>query len=191
MWVLRTRTHTHSVLPPSLSLPPSSSPFLLFVCFYYFYFCRYSGAPATVTTVFASSDLPRPEQWLGNIVTSTTATRADTQPDLPPSPAPSPRRAPYLSQHLRAHSLGSAETFLMHRSGRAVPAQNINGTQQQQSMWAGTHNANGQLPASHDPFDAEWAAIAARNRQAGNTVTGNSTNPFISAAAVKTFEVHM
>lgn len=151
----------------------------------------YSGAPATVTTVFASSDLPKPEQWLGNIVTSTTATRADTQPDLPPSPAPSPRRAPYLSQHLRAHSLGSAETFLMHRSGRAVPAQHINGTQQQQSMWAGAHNANGQLPAPHDPFDAEWAAIAARNRQAGNTVTGNSTNPFISAAAVKTFEVHM
>ncbi|GFG37451.1 hypothetical protein Cfor_07174 [Coptotermes formosanus] len=151
----------------------------------------YSGAPAPVTTVFASSDLPKPEQWLGNIVTSTSATSAGTQPALPPSPAPSPRRAPYLSQHLRAHSLGSAETFLMHHSGPAVPTQHINGTQQQQSMWAGAHNANGQLPAPHDPFDAEWAAIAARNRQAGNTVTGNSTNPFISAAAVKTFEVHM
>lgn len=164
---------------------------LLVLYLYYFYFCRYSGAPAEVTTVFASSDLPRPEQWLGNIVTSTTATSAGTHPALPPSPAPSPRRAPYLSQHLRAHSLGSAETFLMHHSGPAVRSQHMNGTQQQQSMWAGAHNANGQLPASHDPFDAEWAAIAARNRQAGHAMTGNSTNPFISAAAVKTFEVHM
>jgi hypothetical protein len=68
----------------------------------------------------------------------------------------------------------------------------MNGTQQQQqSLWASAHNANGQVPAAHDPFDAEWAAIAARNQQAGQSVTRNSTNPFITAAAVKTFEVHM
>lgn len=150
----------------------------------------YSGTPASITTVIASSELPRPEQWLGNIVTSTTAASAGTQPALPPSPTPSPRRAPHLSQHLRAHSLGSAETFLMH-SGSAVPSQYMNGMQQQQSMWASAHNANGQVPATHDPFDAEWAAIAARNQQAGQSVTGSSTNPFISATAVKTFEVHM
>ncbi|XP_033610966.1 protein numb isoform X3 [Cryptotermes secundus] len=152
----------------------------------------YSGTPASITTVIASSELPRPDQWLGNIVTSTTAASAGTQPALPPSPAPSPRRAPHLSQHLRAHSLGSAETFLMHHSGSAVPSQYMNGMQQQQPMWASAHNANGQVPATHDPFDAEWAAIAARNhQQAGQSVTGNSTNPFISATAVKTFEVHM
>jgi hypothetical protein len=64
--------------------------------------------------------------------------------------------------------------------------------QQQQSTWASAHNANGQVPAMHDPFDAEWAAIAARNnRQSGQTVTGNSTNPFITSTTVKTFEVHM
>jgi len=155
-------------------------------------FYRSSGTPDPVTTVFASSELPRPEQWLGNIVTSTTAASAGTQPTLPPSPTPSPRRAPHLSQHLRAHSLGSAETFLMHRFGSTIPSQHTNGMQQQQSMWASAHNANGQVPAAHDPFDAEWAAIAARNhRQAGHTMTGNSTNPFINATTVKTFEVHM
>lgn len=80
----------------------------------------------------------------------------------------------------------------MHHSGSAVPSQYMNGMQQQQPMWASAHNANGQVPATHDPFDAEWAAIAARNhQQAGQSVTGNSTNPFISATAVKTFEVHM
>jgi hypothetical protein len=80
----------------------------------------------------------------------------------------------------------------MHHSGPAVPAQYRNGIQQQQSMWPSAHNANGQLHATHDPFDAEWAAIAARNHQpAGQSVTGSSTNPFINSAAVKTFEVHM
>jgi hypothetical protein len=80
----------------------------------------------------------------------------------------------------------------MNHSGSSVPSQHMNGMQQQQSMWTSAHNANGQVPATHDPFDAEWAAIAARNhRQASQTVTGSSTNPFITTAAVKTFEVHM
>ncbi|XP_069686745.1 protein numb isoform X4 [Periplaneta americana] len=166
------------VLPPrSTPTPPPTS-------------TGYSGAPAPVTTVFASGELPKPEQWLGNIVTSTTA-NASTSSALPPSPSPSPspRRAPPLSQHLRAHSLGSAETFLMHR---ASPSQQMMNGMQQQSMWPSAHNANGQVPAAHDPFDAEWAAIAARNhRQASHTMAANSTNPFITSSAVKTFEVHM
>ncbi|PSN31583.1 hypothetical protein C0J52_21544 [Blattella germanica] len=156
------------VLPPrSTPTPPPAS-------------IGYSGTTAPVSTapVFASSELPKPEQWLGNIVTSTGANVSA----MPPPPSPSPRRAPHLSQHLRAHSLGSAETFLMHR---ASPHQ-MNGMQQQ-SMWPSAHNANGQVPAAHDPFDAEWAAIAARNHQ----ITTNSTNPFITSNAVKTFEVHM
>lgn len=100
----------------------------------------------------AVQDLPRPEQWLGKVAAVTLATNS-------PTPA---RRAPLLS-HLRAHSLGSAETYYTH------------------------HNANG---TSHDPFDAEWAAIASRNGQQRNT------NPFLSGTtttttAVKAFEVHM
>ncbi|XP_021923293.1 protein numb isoform X2 [Zootermopsis nevadensis] len=168
------------VLPPhSTPTPPPAS-------------TGYSGPSAPVTSVFASSELPKPEQWLGNVVTSTTGASAGTRPALPNSPSPSPRRAPYLSQHLRAHSLGSAETFLTHRSGSSVASQHMNGMQQQQSTWASAHNANGQVPVTHDPFDAEWAAIAARNHQeAGQTVTGNSTNPFINSTTIKTFEVHM
>ena len=137
---------------------------------------RFTESTAPVTAVFASTELPRPEQWLGNIVTSTTGANVETT-------SPSPRRAPLLSQHLRAHSLGSAETFMVHRSS---PLQQVNGVQQQ-SLWPSAHNANGQVSGVHDPFDAEWAAIAARNhRQAAN-----STNPFITPNTVKTFEVHM
>lgn len=69
------------------------------------------------------------------------------------APAP-PRRAPHLA-HLRAHSLGSAENYMGPKQG-----------------W----NRN-------DPFDAEWANIAAKTQQA-------STNPF-AQGAVKAFEVQM
>lgn len=108
--------------------------------------------PPATPPLPAIRDLPRPEQWLGKVAAVTLATNS-------PTPA---RRAPLLS-HLRAHSLGSAETYYTH------------------------HNANG---TSHDPFDAEWAAIASRNGEQRNT------NPFLSgpttnATPVKAFEVHM
>ncbi|GLH05595.1 Protein numb [Gryllus bimaculatus] len=119
-----------------------------------------TGLVGGVTPVVVNSELPRPDQWLGSVVNSTVGSS---------SPSPSPRRAPPLSQHLRAHSLSSAEPFLSH------------------------HNANGQPVTGHDPFDAEWAAIAARNHQQSHPappVSVKSTNPFISTS-VKAFEVHM
>lgn len=109
--------------------------------------------PLPASPLPAVRDLPRPEQWLGKVSHT-----------LGASPTP-PRRAPNLA-HLRAHSLGSAETYYSH------------------------HNANG----THDPFDAEWAAIASRNGQ-----QQRSTNPFLTGnnsvssaqTPVKAFEVQM
>ncbi|RZF39555.1 hypothetical protein LSTR_LSTR001076 [Laodelphax striatellus] len=120
----------------------------------------------------AVRDLPRPEQWLGKVSAVT----------MGASPTP-PRRTPALA-HLRAHSLGSAESYYSH------------------------HNANGGGPS--DPFDAEWAAIASRNGQdpSGQRTNGHvsgpsvrSTNPFLASATspaatvapppVKAFEVQM
>nr|CAD7258949.1 unnamed protein product [Timema shepardi] len=99
-----------------------------------------------VTSVYPRTELPRPDQWLGNVVSSTSVHS---------------RRPPPLS-HLRTHSLGSAETF---------------------------HNANGGPYVPRDPFDAEWAAIAARNQQ---QAAASNTNPFIAPpSAVKAFEVQM
>nr|CAD7595551.1 unnamed protein product [Timema genevievae] len=99
-----------------------------------------------VTSVYPRTELPRPDQWLGNVVSSTSVHS---------------RRPPPLS-HLRTHSLGSAETF---------------------------HNANGGPYVPRDPFDAEWAAIAARNQQ---QAAASNTNPFIAPpTAVKAFEVQM
>ncbi|XP_046470798.1 protein numb isoform X1 [Neodiprion pinetum] len=72
------------------------------------------------------------------------------------SPVPtSPRRAPAL--HLRAHSLGSAAGSQTFAS-RGGPA---------------------------DPFDAEWAEIAARNLQQ------STTNPFIMSNATQAFQVQL
>ncbi|XP_039284273.1 protein numb isoform X3 [Nilaparvata lugens] len=141
-----------------------------------------SGSPATMVATWAPTppatppqapasplpavrDLPRPEQWLGKVSAVT----------LGASPTP-PRRTPGLA-HLRAHSLGSAESYYAHHT-------RTNGT--------GT---------GQDPFDAEWAAIAARNGQTDGEQRTNghqprSTNPFLAASSptaqpVKAFEVHM
>lgn len=79
----------------------------------------------------SNASLPKPEQWLGQIVNSAS-----------PSPGKmdgvSPRRAASFSAHMRAMSLDSAP---------APP---------------------------NDPFDAEWAAITARQKN-------SSTNPFLSS----------
>lgn len=110
--------------------------------------------PLPASPLPAVRDLPRPEQWLGKVSAVT----------LGASPTP-PRRTPGLV-HLRARSLGSAESYYSH------------------------HNANG----THDPFDAEWAAIASRNGQ-----QQRNTNPFLTnntsvnntPTPVKAFEVQM
>lgn len=90
--------------------------------------------------------LPKPEQWLGQIVNSTSPALA--------LEGTSPRRAPMLGIHSRTMSLGSAESF-------------------------------GRLPTQIDPFDAEWAAIAARQNNAQNT------NPFLSSTTPQAFQVRL
>ncbi|KAG8226530.1 hypothetical protein J437_LFUL006920 [Ladona fulva] len=152
-----------------------------------------------------AADLPRPEQWLGSITGAVVAgdvplengssitTEANNVQAQPPVVQPfqqqsTPRRAPHLA-HLRAHSLGSAETFL-----------NASANVGQNSWWSGSGDENyTQGPPSHDPFDAEWAAIAARNHRAGGigqggpistTNAGIGTNPF-AQNVVKAFEVQM
>lgn len=94
------------------------------------------------------STLPKPEQWLGQIVNSA-------------SPVPgkmdgtSPRRAPSLASHSRAMSLDTgADTF------------------------------STRPPGQPDPFDAEWAELAARQTA--------STNPFLSTSpAPKAFQIQL
>lgn len=90
--------------------------------------------------------LPKPDQWLGQIVNS-------ASPSLGLEGS-SPRRAPLLGPHSRTMSLGSAESF-------------------------------GRLPAQPDPFDAEWAAIAARQNNA------QSTNPFLNSSTPQAFQVRL
>ncbi|XP_071454469.1 protein numb isoform X4 [Hetaerina americana] len=178
--------------------------------------------------VDAIPDLPRPEQWLGSLTGAVAENggpqvevggpHAPTPPPPPPPPPPplrqhvatqqaqppppsncsngvnnnvnsnnncssgTPRRAPHLS-HLRAHSLGSAETFL-GAQGSAT------------AWWSGSGDEG---HGGHDPFDAEWAAIAARNHRAAAAaaaaVTSQGggplgTNPF-AQNVVKAFEVQM
>ncbi|XP_066155223.1 protein numb-like isoform X1 [Euwallacea fornicatus] len=93
-----------------------------------------STSPNSSITSSTMATLPKPEQWLGQIVKST-------------SPVPgrmdgsSPRRTSSFGSHSRAMSLDSAsETF---------------------------------KPKQPDPFDAEWADMAARQGQA-------NTNPFLN-----------
>lgn len=106
--------------------------------------------------VQASGDLPKPEQWLGSVTGSVPPPPPPTVQSVPPCPS-NQRRAPPL--HSRALSLGSAG---LHQ-------------QQPQSTRGPT-----------DPFDAEWAEIAARNlRQAAQT------NPFIMPNATQAFQVQL
>lgn len=108
---------------------------------------NFSHSPNPSIDSSSSVTLPRPEQWLGQIVSSAgpIAKEAETA---------SPRRTPLLGPHSRTMSLGSAESF-------------------------------GRLPQV-DPFDADWAAIAARQEN------GQSTNPFlVNSAAPQPFQVQL
>lgn len=97
-------------------------------------------------TIDSTTSLPKPDQWLGQIVNSTTPIPTSRMDGV------HIRRPPSIGAHSRAMSLDSAETF----------------------------------PKSHpDPFDAEWAALAARQ----NT---NNTNPFLSSnVAPQPFQIQL
>lgn len=94
-------------------------------------------------SIRSNANLPKPEQWLGQVVNLATPSGTDV--------IQSRTKPPTLSSHSRAMSLDSASSY----------------------------------SRSPDPFDAEWAALAARQ----NT---NSTNPFLSNAATpKAFQVRL
>ncbi|KAB0795391.1 hypothetical protein PPYR_12230 [Photinus pyralis] len=99
--------------------------------------------PSPNPSVGSNASLPKPDQWLGQIVNL--ATPSSGVDGIPP------RSKPSLSAHSRAMSLDSAATY----------------------------------SKSPDPFDAEWAALAARQ----NT---NSTNPFLSnSTSPQAFQVRL
>lgn len=105
------------VTPVSLSFSPNLSQ---------------SQIPANNSISSTASNLPKPDQWLGQIVNS-------TSPVLGKMDGTSPRRAPALGVHSRAMSLDSSGAF----------------------------------QRTTDPFDAEWADIAAKT---------NPTNPFLASS---------
>ncbi|XP_001605074.2 protein numb isoform X2 [Nasonia vitripennis] len=96
----------------------------------------------------STTNLPKPDQWLGSVTTQATSA-------TPPVFSTSPRRAPPL--HARALSLGSA----------AMPPTTAR-------------------TGAADPFDAEWAEIAARNLRQAST-----TNPFIMPNTTQAFQVQL
>ncbi|XP_014608981.1 PREDICTED: protein numb isoform X2 [Polistes canadensis] len=134
--------------------------------------CPITIPTTPVQPVAAAGTLPKPEQWLGSITgavpVSTTAPQAIASSSIPPQSSSSPRRAPPL--HARALSLGSA----------AMSAGVGGGGGGQVSQGRG----GGGGPS--DPFDAEWAEIAARNLRQSTT-----TNPFVVPNATQAFQVQL
>ncbi|KAJ8669823.1 hypothetical protein QAD02_001082 [Eretmocerus hayati] len=114
-------------------------------------------APSTQAVQPSSSALPKPDQWLGSVTTQATTSVAPAPGPIPPVVAP--RRAPPL--HARAMSLGSAN----------VPTP--------------TARVTTSTTATADPFDAEWADIAARNLSRQSS----TTNPFIMPNTTQAFQV--
>ncbi|XP_066592147.1 protein numb isoform X2 [Prorops nasuta] len=115
---------------------------------------------APVQPVSTATPLPKPEQWLGSITGSVPAAVQSTSPvpvpPPPPPPPPTSTRRP-PPLHARALSLGSAA--MSQVASRGGPS---------------------------DPFDAEWAEIAARNLRQSST-----TNPFIMPNATQAFQVQL
>lgn len=66
-------------------------------------YSNHSPCPSVDSSGSGVGALPRPEQWLGQIVSSATPVR-DAE-------SASPRRTPLLGPHSRTMSLGSAESF--------------------------------------------------------------------------------
>ena len=107
----------------------------------------------------ASANLPKPEQWLGTVTSSVPVSQQQAG-DTPPAIPPVPQNVRRAPPlHARALSLGSASMSVPTRGG------------------------------TNDPFDAEWADIAARNlRQAA---AASTTNPFIMPNATQAFQVQL
>lgn len=64
------------------------------------------------TTINSTHDLPKPDQWLGQIVSSTSPIIFEGQ---------TPRRAPSFGIHSRTLSLGSAESYSTHHRHQIDP----------------------------------------------------------------------
>ncbi|XP_015189047.1 PREDICTED: protein numb isoform X2 [Polistes dominula] len=124
--------------------------------------CPITIPTTPVQPVSAAGNLPKPEQWLGSITgavpVSTTTSQAISSSISQSSN--SPRRAPLL--HTRALSLGSA------------------------AMSGQVSSSRGGGGGPSDPFDAEWAEIAARNLRQSTT-----TNPFVVPNATQAFQVQL
>lgn len=112
--------------------------------------------------------------------------KAVLSPPLPPLPPPQPlvppRRSSPNFSHLRSQSVGSAESFVHHKS--PLPSSGGSGGGQIQSVWTNgnSYYATADAAPYRDPFDAEWASIT--------PAKPSSTNPF-AQNTVKTFEVQM
>lgn len=105
-----------------------------------------------------TSILPKPEQWLGTVTGSVVKPpiQSSSSSTSVVPPQPMPRRAPPL--HSRALSLGSSVITTTHPRSAATT----------------------------DPFDVEWAEIAARNLR-----QSNATNPFIVPNTTQAFHVQL
>ncbi|XP_014221155.1 protein numb isoform X1 [Trichogramma pretiosum] len=122
---------------------------------------------AAVQAIQSTGNLPNPEQWLGSVTTQVAAaaaasnsaptTTSVSQVQAPPLVPPAVAPRRAPPLHSRAMSLGSTQA--PSAAPRSGPA---------------------------DPFDAEWAEIAARNlRQA------SLTNPFIVPNTTQAFQVQL
>jgi numb-like protein len=118
-----------------------------------------------------------------SIMTSSITTLPNTASKAIPVAAPR-HNSPNLSQ-LRSQSLGSADAFSESKASTAFNWNNNN-------FWRNgnayqTNSSHSTTQSNHDPFDAEWAAVANRHQ-----TNQRSTNPFTQTTApVKAFEVQM
>ncbi|KAL2723227.1 protein numb isoform X3, partial [Vespula maculifrons] len=115
--------------------------------------CPIAIPTTPVQPVAAAGTLPKPEQWLGSITGAVPVVSTAPQPISSVSQASTSPRRA-PPLHARALSLGSAATS--GQASRGGPS---------------------------DPFDAEWAEIAARNLRQSTT-----TNPFVVPNATQAFQ---
>ncbi|KAL2736020.1 protein numb isoform X3 [Vespula squamosa] len=118
--------------------------------------CPITIPTTPVQPVAAAGTLPKPEQWLGSITGAVPAVSTAPQPTSSASQASTSPRRA-PPLHARALSLGSAA--MSGQASRGGPS---------------------------DPFDAEWAEIAARNLRQSTT-----TNPFVVPNATQAFQVQL
>jgi len=125
-----------------------------------------------------------------NINSSSIVTLPNTTSKAIPMAAPR-HNSPNLSQ-LRSQSLGSADAFAESKASTAFNWNNQTPTNVT-NIWRNgsayqTNSIHQTMQSSHDPFDAEWAALASRHQSNHQ----RSTNPFTQTTApVKAFEVQM